>query len=369
MKRRKILIDARWYGLEQRGIGRYAKEMIDGLVAHQTEFEFVLIVSAKNFHLVPNNFRKVIAKSNWYTFFEQVEIPWIIEKEKPDYFHALHINVPIICQVPYILTVHDLQLLRIPDQRATTLPKPLFKLKTLLAKFIVKHAIKNAEKIIAVSMFTAEEIKVLVKGKLPPIEMVWEGTSIMPQKNYRPNLLNTLNISKKYFIYCGAAYPHKNVELLIEAFNEFNNSVQQNYQLVLVGRTDYFYSRIQNITSSKDVVFTGYLTDSDVAFLYSQCYAFVIASNYEGFGLSALEAQMCNAPVIAAKAGSLPEVLLDSALYFKADSLIDLVTKFKYFTEDDSIRNELIVKGKNNYKRFSWATMTASICKIYRELK
>jgi glycosyltransferase involved in cell wall biosynthesis len=368
MKRRKILIDARWYGLEQRGIGRYAKELIDGLVTYQADFEIVLIVSQQNINLVPKVFKKVVAKSRWYTMREQWEIPWIIEKVKPDFFHAMHINVPLVCPVPYIVTVHDLQLLRIADQRATTLPPLLFKLKTMFAKFVVKHAILNATKIVAVSQFTADEIKAMVHGRLPAMEVIWEGTSALPQKNFRPNLLHSLNITKPYFVYCGAAYPHKNVELLIEAFNTFNNNHKNGYQLVLVGRTDYFYSRIQNSSKSANIIFAGYLPDSDVAFLYKQSLAFVIASNYEGFGLSPLEAQNCGAPVIAAKAGSLPEVLMDSVLYFEKDSANSLVVKLEQLALNEELRQQLIAKGNANHKIFSWSVMAKKISDMYRDL-
>lgn len=369
MKRLKILIDARWYGLEQRGIGRYAKELIDGLAKKQNDFDFVLIVSKQNFHLVPKDLKKIIAKSRWYSLFEQIEIPWIIEKVKPDYFHALHINVPLFCQVPYLLTVHDLQLLKVPNQRATTLPKPFFIIKTLMAKFLITSAIKNAERIIAVSKFTADEIVLMVKGPLPKIDVIWEGTSFMPQKNYRPNLLHNLKIYKKFFVYCGAAYPHKNLELLINAFIRFNENNKSQYQLVLVGRTDYFYSRLQAEHQYNDVIFTGYLSDNDVANLYKNCYTFVIASNYEGFGLSPLEAQSCGAPVIAAEAGSLPEVLADSALLFNPENQNNLVEAFTKFINSQDLAEQLSKKGLINFKRFSWTKMVDEICDLYKQLK
>ncbi len=365
MKQRKILIDARWYGLEQRGIGRYVKEMIDGLVKYQNSFDIVLIVSKNNFDIVPKGFQKVIAKSRWYTLYEQIEIPRIIEKIKPDIFHATHINVPLLCSVPYIVTVHDLQLLRIADQRATTLPKPIFYIKTVLAKYIVSRAIKFADKIIAVSKFTADEITALVKHRHGHIYKILEGTTSMSLKNYRPNLLNSLKITKPFFIYCGAAYPHKNVELLIDAFVFFNQQNENRYQLVLVGKIDYFYQRIQNQTFNHDVIFTGFLPDNDLMYLYKQCLSFVIASVYEGFGLSPLEAQACGAPVLSARAGSLPEVLGDSALYFdnKRD---DMVLKMEEMVNNDDLRTDLINKGYKNNTRFSWQTMVDEIVELYK---
>ena len=365
MKLKKILIDARWYGLEQRGIGRYVKELVDGLVKYQNLFEFTLIVSEKNFSIVPNGFKKIVAKSRWYTFYEQFEIPRIIEKVNPDFFHATHINVPLLCHVPYIVTVHDLQLLRIADQRATTLPKPLFLVKTLVAKFIIKRAVKFADKIIAVSDFTADEINLLVKKIHGKVYTIWEGITAMNLKNYRPNLLNSLKITKPFFIYCGAAYPHKNLDLLVESFIQFNHDNNNRYQLVLVGKIDYFYNRLKDKTSSRDVIFTGFLPDNDLGFLYKQCLSFVIASVYEGFGLSPLEAQINGAPVLAARAGSLPEVLADSALYFENISS-DIILKLKQIADDADLRDDLIKKGFRNVERFSWSNMVDKIVELYK---
>lgn len=365
MKRLKILIDARWYGLEQRGIGRYTKELIDGLVAYQSKFDFTLIVSKQNINLVPISFKKVVAKSRWYTLAEQLEIPYIIYKVKPDYFHAVHINVPFFCHVPYILTVHDLQLLNIANQRATTLPPPLFKIKTFFARFLVKHALNQATKIIAVSHFTASEIIKVNLNLKPNIKVIWEGVTNLPAKNFRPNLLKSLKINKKYFVYCGSAYPHKNLELLIASFTDFNISAGNKFQLVLIGRNDYFYSRLQNDYNYNDVIYAGYLPDSEVAFLYKNSFAFVITSNYEGFGLSPLEAQLCGTPVLSANAGSLPEVLSDSCLSFTANDRQAIIDAFNKISSNEDLRLDLINRGRNNVQKFSWSKMVSEVIDLY----
>jgi glycosyltransferase involved in cell wall biosynthesis len=366
MRLRKILIDARWYGLEQRGIGRYVKELIDGLVQYRDQFEIVLIVSQSNNSLTPSCFKKIVAKARWYSLAEQWEIPWIIEKVKPDLFHATHINVPLLMLVPYIITVHDLQLLKISDQRSTTLAKPIYYLKIFLAKLLIKRAIKNADKIIAVSKFTALEIISSVKIDEKKIQVIHEGVSFMPQSNYRPNLLLSLGINKPYFVYCGAAYPHKNLEKLIKAFIEFNTNNSRRWQLVLVGRSDYFYQRLQNQTKDPDVIFSGYLPDSDLSHVYRNCFCFVIASAYEGFGLTPLEAQSCGAPVLSARASSLPEVLAESALYFSPNDVSKISNAMSAITQNLELRQKLVRLGKINVTRFSWPVMVLSTIDLYR---
>ncbi len=361
---KKIGIDARFYGPVGKGLGRYTQEVVDNLLEIDHENEYVIFLGKENFdsfHTKNSKAKKVLADVRWYTLAEQILMPYYIWKEKIDLMHFHHFNVPILCPTKFAVTIHDLILIKFPSLRATKLSPILYKIKNYAYKLVLKFAVKKSEKIIAVSGFTKNDI--LENFKISPNKVVvtYEGVSekLKNEKSSQENILDSLGIKKPYLLYVGNAYPHKNLEWLIDSFFDFRNDFPD-YQLVLVGKEDYFYKRLKNSLLvypdelfSKRVIFPGYVSDEQLISFFKNAKAYVFPSKYEGFGIPPLEAMANDCPVLSSNAASMPEILGEAALYFDPESKDQLRSVFNAL-KDEEIINNLKEKGRAQVEKYSW---------------
>ena len=363
----KIGIDARFFGPKQKGLGRYVQKLIENLEKTDLDNQYFIFLRKDNFlnyNPKNKNFKKVLADYKWYGFKEQILFPFKIRKYKIDLMHFPHFNVPIFYFNPFIITIHDLILKRFPTRRASTLTPFLYWLKSLAYQIVIFSAIKRAKKIIAVSNYTKNDILKYFKIKSDKIKVVYEGA---PQ---RPRLekITSNSVSKKYLLYVGNAYPHKNLERLILAFNKLIKE-KKDLHLILVGETDYFYRKIKDkFLNSKQIIFTDFVSDKELVALYKNASVYVFPSLYEGFGLPPLEAMSCGAPVVCSQASCLPEILEDSAVYFNPKDINDIVEKIKYVLNNKDIQKKLISKGFQQVKKYKWEKMTQETLKIYKSV-
>lgn len=379
--KKRIGIDARFYGPVGKGLGRYTKEIVDNILRMDSEHFYVIFLSPENYDLFSSenkNVKKVLVKSRWYSFAEQVFFPWQIYKEKLDLMHFTHFNVPIFNPVNFVVTIHDLILTRFSTQRATLLPPLYYKIKYLGYKFVISRAISKAKKIIAVSEFTKKDLEKKFKVKKDKIEVIYEGVSDLNLYNDENNdsdkkVLKSYNIGDiRYLLYVGNAYPHKNLEGLLDVFKKIKKDFPS-ILLVLVGKEDYFYKRLKKHAqslnlSTDDVIFADYVPDKELASLYRNALAYVFPSLYEGFGLPPLEAMSYNCPVVSSNQASLPEILGDSALYFDPYSNIDVYEKIKKIIKNKHLRKELAEKGKTQINQYTWFSCAHSTYQLYISL-
>ncbi|MEA3272063.1 MAG: glycosyltransferase family 1 protein [Patescibacteria group bacterium] len=365
----KIGIDARFFGTET-GIGRYVKELIEHLEVIQSEHEFVIFLRKKNFDLYkPRNrkFKKVLADIKWYGLAEQVELPKILEKEKVDLMHFPHFNVPFLYKKPFVATIHDLILLKYPSTRATTLGPIKFFLKYLFYRLTIQRVARDAKFIITPSEYIKKEVIKSFNKIEHKIIVTYEGVSF--------NLLDTecptttaVGHSVSYFLYVGNAYPHKNLEGLIKAFKIFRKYKNDKYKLVLVGKEDYFWRRLKKMAgNTENIIFRGYVADEELAELYQNTEAYIFPSFCEGFGLPGLEAMAHGTPVLASNSSCLSEIYGDAALYFNPQSIDEMVKKMSEIVYNPELRKNLIEKGYERVRKYSWSDCARQTLKVYEE--
>jgi glycosyltransferase involved in cell wall biosynthesis len=302
-----------------------------------------------------------------------------------DLVHFPHFNVPLFYRRKFVITIHDLILLHFPTLRGTTLFPFFYWLKFIAYKIIIKSAIRRTWKIIAVSNFTKADI--LKNYDIAPdkIKVTYEACDnfcLIPSQEYKEVLKKyglldkNRGIIKKYILYVGNAYPHKNLEALILAFSEKNTSDGVN--LVLVGREDYFYKRLKKLIKEKisaqggpasdwkNIIFTDFIPDEELDTIYRFAQFYIFPSLYEGFGLPPLEAMAKGVPVASSDHPCLKEILGKSAYYFNAKDKKEIIQAIEKLLENEHLRKELAQSGYEQIKKYSWEKMAQETLGIYK---
>lgn len=156
----KIGIDARFYGPQGKGIGRYTEQLLKQLEELDQSNRYFVFLTKDNFNLYQpknKNFQKVLMDYPWYSWKEQLIMPWKILKLNLNIVHFLHFNIPLLYYRPFIITIHDLTMHR-STQQASTKKKILYFLKKRLYFLVVKNAILRSKRILTVSGYTKQDI-------------------------------------------------------------------------------------------------------------------------------------------------------------------------------------------------------------------
>jgi len=289
------------------------------------------------------------------------QLPKILEDKKINiYYLPYYITSPFHKKsYKVVVTVFDLIHFFYPQLKMSRGRKLFHKFT-----FITKLIFKRADRIITISVNTSRD---LIKNfKVPPkkIKMIYMGVSenfrVINCDSVKRLLREKYKIFKPYLLYVGRNEPHKNIKAVILAYAKLPEYLQEKYNLVLAGKEDEKYNQsiremIARYQLEDKVIFTGYVEESELPYIYSGAAVFVFPSFYEGFGLPPLEAQACGTPVIAGLNSSFPETLADSAILVKPDHLEEIVLALNQILTDQACRQNLIDAGLANAQRFSWA--------------
>lgn len=369
-----IGIDARMYGLENAGIGRYIINLSRELFALDKKNTYTLFLRSKYARIlkVPKNVRKVTVNFRHYTLEEQTKFPQIIEKYNVDLMHFPHFNIPILYNKPFVVTIHDLLWHKTKGLTVTSLSPLKYALKYLGYRAVVNHALAKAKTIIVPSHYVKQDV-INYGGQEEKIIVSYEGVDVHLAQAKKTNsavLIKRMGLEKPYIVYTGSAYPHKNIPFLIDAVLKMNNQEKISLQLALISSRTIFLDKLKKYVHqhklTDKVIFTGYLPDSSVKAVYDQAVALVHPSLSEGFGLTGLEAMSVGLPVLSSDSASLPEIYSDAALYFDPKDTSDLIAKIKQVLFDQAKQQEMRAKGFDRVQSFSWSTMAKDCLAIYK---
>lgn len=439
VKQKKIIIDARMYGLEHAGIGRYVVNLVREIkcakdtsevanfreksqdsVAGYTEsmgsssipqstvsassevegkgktLEFYLLIRKSKLNEIKremgNSFKLVIAEASHYSLKEQIILPVLLFKLRPDLVHFPHFNVPLFWWGKQVATIHDLIKHESRGMETTTRWKPFYWFKYFVHEFVIWSAVRRATRVIVPSGWWRDELIRRYNLPVDKIAVIYEGVDkkfkVQSQK-FRVKskarslkLLNKYGIKKPFILYVGNLYPHKNIERLVQAVKLINGH-HSNYHttvcgnswrlvLVVVCTRNVFYERfrkkIKQMKAEKFVNLVGFVPDEDLAILYRQAKAFIFPSLLEGFGLPGLEAMACGCPVVASNSSCLPESYGQAALYFDPLDVSDMAEKIKQVVGDRQLRDQLIKRGFEQVKKYSWQKMAIETLGVYKSV-
>jgi glycosyltransferase involved in cell wall biosynthesis len=362
---KSVVIDARMLGFA--GIGTYLKSLLENIAAIENEFQFEIICREPSLlnTLPPEKFRAVPAKAKIYGAREHWEIGRLARGA--DLLHCPHYNIPYFYRAPLVVTIHDLTHLAHRDY----LPS---RAAYVYARFVMATAASRSKIIITDSQFSKKSIQERLHVPTDKIRVIYPG---LPADSGRspvsPNLsrLVEMGIKRPYVLFVGLLKPHKNVQGLIRAYARLSPVVRNGCRLVIVGKKDRSYPDLERLTREmsleRRVVFTGYVSDTDLESLYAGASLFVLPSFNEGFGLPVLEAMAYGVPVIASNQASLPEVVGKAGILVDPTDPEALANTMERVLSDEALRLELIDSGRERVKLFSARESALQHLEVYRE--
>lgn len=368
----KIGIDCRLW--DETGVGRYTRNLVKELSLIDEENEYVLFILPQDREAISQitnssphdevgKWKIVEANVRWHTIAEQFDFPKVLYKENLDLVHFPYFSVPLLYNRPFVVTIHDLIINHFPTGQASTLPYPLYWLKLQGYKFVISQAAQKAQKVIAVSNATKKEIVNHLHTDPHRIVVTYEGIDeALRVSNYKYTGIPSL---KHYFLYVGNAYPHKNLGKLIAAF-ELAKKQDPQIKLVLVGKNDFFYDRLQREMVDENIIFFGEANDEALSSLYQHALALVAPSLMEGFGLPPLEAMANNCLVLTSRIPVFQEICNNAAIYFDPLDISDMSEKMLSVLTIEKKQKEVFKKrGQERVDLFSWKKMAEETLKIY----
>jgi glycosyltransferase involved in cell wall biosynthesis len=362
---KKIVIDAR--GLRTSS-GRYVERLIEHLQDVDTDLShrYIVLLRPKDMDTwAPKSkrFTKVACRYKDFSFGEQIGLAWQLYRLKPDLVHFPMAQQPILYHRAVVTTIQDLTTLRFDNPSKN---RVIFKIKQEVYRWVVRIAARKSRAVLAISEFGKDDVARFTHTNSRKITVTLEaGDSVSAPAEEMPEL-----IDKKFIMYVGRPTPHKNLPRLIEAFAQLQAKHPDLY-LVLAGKKDANYKRIARDVKDKgieQVIFTGFVTDGQLRWLYEHCAAYIFPSLSEGFGLPGLEAMANGAPVVSSNATSLPEVQGDAAHYFNPEDVDDMAKAINAVLTKPELRKTLIERGRKQVAKFSWKRMAEQTLAVYKQV-
>lgn len=374
----RIAIDARFYG--EAGPGRYCAQLLSNLEKIDKNNNYTIFLKASNFDLYnPENprFKKVLADFHWYSLAEQIIFPFILYKGRFDLVHFTQINAPLLYLKPFVVTIHDVILHEFSTERGSFISRIIYRLKKIPYHLVFLKDVFLSRMIIVPSQSTRDDLLKYYGVDKKKIVVTYESVDHYPSGKASPenDIFGKYGIKRPYILCLGSFYPHKNTRRLVESFLSLKNQKLFGGQLVLVGKESFFSEMLRNFVKEKgirDVIFPGflhpkgYLSDAEVEAIMSRAFLYVQPALKEGFGIPPVEAMALGIPAAVSDIPCLREMCSQAAIYFDPESVEDMANTIAKVLTDNSMRKELVRKGYENIKRFSWCKMAQETLNAYR---
>jgi glycosyltransferase involved in cell wall biosynthesis len=298
--------------------------LLGALVALDDADTYVAFAPERHVQFLPAGIEHVAVDAPHYSIRELVAIGRAADRAKIDLFHAPHYVVPFT-SVPFVVTVHDLIHLRHPNPLAR-----------MYARQMIGRAVRRSRRVLTVSETVKREI-------VATFGCGEEHVVVTPNGVGLPFVAKGTAAEGRYFLYVGNDKPHKNVDVLVDAFETIADA-----SLVLTG------APFERFRERERVVVSGFVSDDELAALYRGAIALVIPSIEEGFGLPALEAMACGTAVITSNAPALVEITGDAALHVDARDSGAIGGAMLRLVNDDALRGDLASRGIARARQFTW---------------
>lgn len=286
---------------------------------------------------------------------------------RPDVFFTPTHYAPRFSPVPRVVSVMDLSYIHFPQLFKQS---DLYQLRNWTA-----YSVRKAAKVFTISRASKDDIIRIYKVPEDKVVVTYPGVKSQAS-NLRRQISNMNKLREKYgikgdyILFVGTLQPRKNIQRLIGAFKKISN--KESLQLVIVGKKGWLYEDILKAPKELDiedrVKFLEFVDENELNSLYKHAICFVLPSLYEGFGLPVLEAMQNGCPVITSNVSSLPEAGGDAALYIDPLNIEDIASKIELLLKDEKLRKDLIAKGYDHVKKFSWEKTAQKTLEVLEEV-
>ena len=338
-----IALDATYsLGEDLSGVGVYSREILAGLAAAHPEARFRFCYRP---HRLLGSLRETLPRNARRAPLGESAGPW-----GADLFHGLNQRLPRHRYRRAVCTFHDLFVM------TGDYSSPEFRRRFAEQ---ARQAAARADRIIAVSAFTAGQVHELLGVETERIQVVHHGLRRLPSPPRRPETI---------ILSVGAIQKRKNTARLVEAFEKAGAG----WELVLAGAAGFgaaeVLERIGRSSCRDRIRVLGYVPDSELAFWYARAGVFAFPSLDEGFGIPVLEAMAQGIPVLTSRRAALPEVVGDAACTADPENVPELAAALDGLLRDEALRNELAARGIRRAANFTWEKAVSKTWEVYRTL-
>lgn len=365
-----VVVDARYVGPQQSGIGHYTQQLVAHLVALDRPHRYTCVVARGGPGLGIAS-PSLVCWPTCIAFDDHLRgdlwllayLPFRLRRLRTDVFHGPAVFLPLV-KVGYrtVVTVHDLVCFLFPE----TVPRRY----SLYMRLMTWLAVRTADRIIAVSGATRDALVQRLGVEPARVAVIHEGVAAtFARPPEQPGaVLRRLGIEPPYCLFVGNLEPRKNLVRLLEAFARLRAEGRP-VRLVLAGARGWLaepiFRAVERHGLADAVVFPGYVPAAELPALYAGAACFVFPSLYEGFGLPVLEAMAAGTPVVASRVGAIPEVAGDAALLVAPDQPAELAAAVASVLDDRTLRARLVERGRRRAAAFTWERAARETLAVY----
>jgi glycosyltransferase involved in cell wall biosynthesis len=357
-----IVIDAR---IISSSTGRYIERLVTYLqdIDHTNNYSVLVREKDKDYWKPKqDNFKVVVADFDDFSFAEQLGFNKLLKSLKADLVHFGIFQQPILYRGKKITTIHDLTSLKTYNADKNWF---VYHAKQFVGRFVYRDVARTNDHFIAISEFTKKEFVEFTKIPEEKMTVIYESSDVMSggSKKYPLDY-------KRYLINVGSQSTYKNIQRLGDAHQVLLRRYPD-LSLVLVGKLNaaalinktYFEKK-----KYKNIIFTDFVPDDQLNWLYAHATAYVHPSLMEGFGLPGLEAMQHGLPLVSSNATCLPEIYGDAAYYFDPKNVESMARAIDDVLTSEKIRRDLSKKGYQQIKKYSWKKMAEQTHAIYMDV-
>lgn len=279
-------------------------------------------------------------------------------------------------KIPLLLPRNCRLIPLVTDLAVFRLPATYQRSRELLWKLQYRYLRSRGDHFLAISEFTKSEMTKILGIKPERIDVVPCAVPNSVQRINEEAALQTMrekyHLDVPYVLFVGNYNPRKNLERLIRAFDRMKRETELPHELVIAGGQGWKFDAnkaLENVAARDSIRFIGYVPDEDMSAMYSGASLFVFPTLYEGFGIPLIEAQKCGVPVLASNVSALPETGGEGAFYVDPYNEGAIARGMAELLSDSARREELVQKGFQNVKRFSWEASAYKLNEIIKKLE
>ena len=377
----KIFIDARYLRDTFSGIATYSELLLKALARLDTHNEYrVLVHSSYRGDLeLPDNFEVIEDKARPVSLRTLFGLKSVVRAFQPDIFHALMPQWPVGLRYDCstVATVFDLQPLLDPyfTSGRTAIKRRAY---DLFYGLTYRRCLIQADYLVTISYATKRDIARVVPAAADHVLVIHPGydpevtEAVTPEQVAR--VREKYDMPERYLLYLGSTRPNKNLQQMLDAFEELlrRHPEEKDLRWVMVLKQDRFFdpffATVRKKGLLRQVQILEQVTELDKRVFYKNAQLLYFATKFEGFGLPVLEAQGNGLPVLASTHSALPEVTGKGGLLVNPDDVTAMADGLETLLYDETVRQQVIAAGHENLHRFSWDGAAREVLNMYEHL-